>query len=686
MKTKFLLCSVILLAVSGSAFGQGAYVPARAVNSNINGVLHGIQATITVCAANTAGIPCAPPLAGVLFKDQALTQPLANPTTTDGNGNYPTMALAAGNYTITETATGFTGFSYQITITCGTGGCTAASLTVSGLTTLNSLTVNGTATLTGQHSFSNANGIQWVGSVATPGTPTIDGGISSASTPGRVDISPVSTSAESANLVTTSTSYQVYPAPSAANRLVVFDNRGPQGSVGNPTATPMYSIGYGQRCYAELTTECINYWATGTIPDSSVTLASALWVGSGATFPTNSGALQSSSGIVVLHDAVTIGSSSSVVNAVDGEAWIDPTSLDKPLPFATAFNGQTTTNRTNPAGWLMLANVYHATSGPQISSNFFYDTSYGFDGDKQVNAYGINYPFHSAGGFLMEPGAQGYDFLDNAATITSESESGTTATYTMAATCFYFTGQLVRVTGATAPTGVSNGPGYNVSGTVLTPGCNGGSTFTMTLKQSGLGTATGGTAQGIHNAMQFPGNGSVTQRPGLDTAGWIWALNNGTSQMKLNNGGLQVQGNVGCTSDGGCFVGENNNTKIAGIGFFEGGAFTGVASDTICQAVSSTHTFQCSYNNDGPFTVARVLTATSTAFATATTAGTCVQNTTAVTGATTSMVATASPVSTPGVGAQWSAFVSSAGNVTINECAVATSAGGTIAFNIRVTP
>ena len=80
------------------------------------------------------------------------------------------------------------------------------------------------------------------------------------------------------------------------------------------------------------------------------------------------------------------------------------------------------------------------------------------------------------------------------------------------------------------------------------------------------------------------------------------------------------------------------------------------------------------------------LRATSPAFATATTAGTCVQNTTAVAGATTSMVAKASPVSTPGVGAQWSAFVSSSGNVTINECAVATSAGGTIAFNIEVTP
>lgn len=80
------------------------------------------------------------------------------------------------------------------------------------------------------------------------------------------------------------------------------------------------------------------------------------------------------------------------------------------------------------------------------------------------------------------------------------------------------------------------------------------------------------------------------------------------------------------------------------------------------------------------------LSATSAAFATATTAGSCVQSVTAVNGATTSMVANISPVSTPGVGAQWSAFVSSAGNVTISECAVAASAGGTIAFNIRLLP
>lgn len=103
-------------------------------------------------------------------------------------------------------------------------------------------------------------------------------------------------------------------------------------------------------------------------------------------------------------------------------------------------------------------------------------------------------------------------------------------------------------------------------------------------------------------------------------------------------------------------------------------------------ADSTAHQLKLSNNAGSYFQVAQVITATSAAFATATTAGTCVQSTTAVTGATTAMAVSISPVSTPGVGSQWSAFVSSAGNVTINECAVAVSAGGTIAFNIRVLP
>jgi hypothetical protein len=118
----------------------------------------------------------------------------------------------------------------------------------------------------------------------------------------------------------------------------------------------------------------------------------------------------------------------------------------------------------------------------------------------------------------------------------------------------------------------------------------------------------------------------------------------------------------------------------------EGAAPSAAASFDICYADSVQHAILCSYNNGTFFVLPQIIKATSSAFATATTAGTCVQNTTAVTGAATSMTVSVSPVSTPGVGAVWSGFVSSAGNITINECAVATSAGGSIAFNIRVTP
>lgn len=130
------------------------------------------------------------------------------------------------------------------------------------------------------------------------------------------------------------------------------------------------------------------------------------------------------------------------------------------------------------------------------------------------------------------------------------------------------------------------------------------------------------------------------------------------------------------------------NAINAGTTLLESGSISGLAGSGIdaCYADSTAHALKCAYNNGTFFQIPQVIPATSAAFSTATTAGTCVQSTTAVTGATTAMAVSVSPVSTPGVGAVWSAFVSSAGNVTINECAVATSAGGSIAFNIRVTP
>lgn len=134
-------------------------------------------------------------------------------------------------------------------------------------------------------------------------------------------------------------------------------------------------------------------------------------------------------------------------------------------------------------------------------------------------------------------------------------------------------------------------------------------------------------------------------------------------------------------------IGRNGGAG-GSIGFVAGDTInwpTG-GSDTVLGFNGTSHAITESIAGGTTFPLAQVISATSSAFATATTPATCVQNTTSVSGATTSMAVDVSPVSTPGVGAIWSGFVSSTGNVTINECAVAISAGGTIAFNIRVIP
>src|SRR5438874_11540892 len=54
-------------------------------------------ATVRVCAMPASGQPCAP--LALIYSDAALTQALANPTTTDGLGNYFFYA-APGKYEI----------------------------------------------------------------------------------------------------------------------------------------------------------------------------------------------------------------------------------------------------------------------------------------------------------------------------------------------------------------------------------------------------------------------------------------------------------------------------------------------------------------------------------------------------------------------------------------------------------
>ncbi|MGG2044131.1 hypothetical protein [Burkholderia gladioli] len=65
-------------------------------------------------------------------------------------------------------------------------------------------------------------------------------------------------------------------------------------------------------------------------------------------------------------------------------------------------------------------------------------------------------------------------------------------------------------------------------------------------------------------------------------------------------------------------------------------------------------------------------------------AGACASGTVTVTGATTSMVAQASPVTYPGDGNVWSAYVSGADTVTIKVCAVVAGTPTASTYNVRV--
>jgi len=123
--------AVFLLLFSASlAFSQGAMSAPQIALKTVNGQTTPLaNATITVCAALTGGVPCSPALTNTIYRDIALTQPLTNPFSTDSSGNYQ-FAAAANTYTVTVTASGFNGYSYQLTI----GGSSSGSSGITGQT------------------------------------------------------------------------------------------------------------------------------------------------------------------------------------------------------------------------------------------------------------------------------------------------------------------------------------------------------------------------------------------------------------------------------------------------------------------------------------------------------------------------------------------------------------------------
>lgn len=165
----FLFCSL-------AAFGQGVYLPARTVTGTVNGISRPIaSATVTVCAANAGGIPCAPALANALWQTSSLNSGVAvpNPFTTDANGNYPQVAISPGIYTVTESAPGYVGYTYQLSAslaTTTTSGSGNVVLSI-GPTLLNALLT--TPTINGPTTTGTDNGVETM-SNKTLASPTIN--------------------------------------------------------------------------------------------------------------------------------------------------------------------------------------------------------------------------------------------------------------------------------------------------------------------------------------------------------------------------------------------------------------------------------------------------------------------------------------------------------------------------------
>src|ERR1700674_3954894 len=93
---------LVVLGLAQPSYGQGSRKDDVVFNAQ-GRPLAGVA--VRVCTAAATGQPCAP-LANI-YSDAALTQALANPTTTDGMGNYSFYA-PPGRYMIEINGPGIT--------------------------------------------------------------------------------------------------------------------------------------------------------------------------------------------------------------------------------------------------------------------------------------------------------------------------------------------------------------------------------------------------------------------------------------------------------------------------------------------------------------------------------------------------------------------------------------------------
>lgn len=245
-------------------------------------------------------------------------------------------------------------------------------------------------TITGTFTFTNHNAMYWAG----PGpTPTIDQAAANCgASPCWVEISPLYTGPESTKLITISTGHQIY---AGALNVTVSDRRGSTAGAGLN-----YPILYGARLAGQLVRMGVNGWFISPT-DSTAAATSINWVQ--GSMPANSGTMNGGVGVVILHDAIVFGASTSPLVGQDGEADVASTSSDVPVPAAFGVNGQCNIIRANTTqGITRCVGLRAANNNNASISGATIVNSYGFDSEVQTAGTSRNYGYHSNADWLTE--------------------------------------------------------------------------------------------------------------------------------------------------------------------------------------------------------------------------------------------------------------------------------------------
>jgi len=202
------------------------------------------------------------------------------------------------------------------------------------------------------------------------------------------------------------------------------------------------------------------------------------------------------------------------------------------------------------------------------------------------------------------------------------------------------------------------------------------STGDLTVLYGGTGYSTGGSPAGMSGSQNAANTYTLTGTLSsnalfiLNTASYITAGN----QVVVNNntsGAYTVQfmasNGSGGTMGTGVYIPQGSSNSCATLIQKDGVNDIWLAAPSVCSVAPNYFSGTTGSIGGGLLT-----------------AGTCASGTASVAGATTSMGVVATPVTYPGDGSTWLAYVSSAGTVTVKVCALIAVTPTASAYNVRV--